>query len=282
MCITTRRSTIAHCHVSLTPACLLHRYDTICVKEYWYSLLDHAGARRPLPLARWDGSRAHDVGPGAAHGSSDIVCKISDSYLGIGDKVLRRGIDFDSLADIQRLLEADPEYAGKTAILCELVHPAKGITISSKGFGAVHSLDIVTVRTKAGVRVLTYLLWTDCDTWSSHSCQAGYLIDVRTETIVAPASWYAPHFATFPASLIGSSVPGVREACAKAIAAHEHSSLPWLTSVGWDAIIADEGVVFFEGNVAAYRTPRRVFLSPQLLSCFLQELRGEGSPVPVG
>ena len=145
--------------------------------------------------------------------------------------MLRRGVakggDFDSLADIQRLLAADPEYAGKVAILCELVHPARGITIASKGFGRVHSLDIVTLRTKAGkqtkprapptrrlsscarlkaraltpicalarvcalpgVRVLTCLLWTDCDTWSSHSCQAGYLIDVRTETIVAPASW---------------------------------------------------------------------------------------------
>ena len=38
--------------------------------------------------------------------------------------------------------------------------------------------------------------------------------------------------------------------------------------------------MFFEGNVAAYRTPRRMFLAPQLLSGFLRECRGDGSPVP--
>ena len=37
---------------------------------------------------------------------------------------------------------------------------------------------------------------------------------------------------------------------------------------------------FTEGNVAAYRTPRRVFLTPALTSEFLATYRGEGSPVP--
>ena len=40
------------------------------------------------------------------------------------------------------------------------------------------------------------------------------------------------------------------------MAAHEASTLPWLTTVGWDGMLTPEGVVFFEGNVAAYRTPR--------------------------
>jgi hypothetical protein len=113
--------------------------------------------------------------------------------------------------------------------------------LSGDGYGQVHSLDIVTLRTKAGVRVLTCLLWTDCDTWSSHSCKAGYLVDVHSETVVAPTAWYSPYFATQPSSLIGTIIPGVREACAKAVAAHEASTLPWLTSVGWDCMLTPEG-----------------------------------------
>jgi hypothetical protein len=263
-------------------------YDAICVKEYWYSLLDAAKARRPLQLARWDGARAHDLGPGVAFGSSDLVCKISDSYLGIGDKILKRGPkrpdgsggDFETLADVQAILSADPEYSGKQAALCELIKPTSTVELSSAGFSNVHSLDIVTMRTKQGVRVLTVLLWTDCSGWSSHSCEAGYLCDVHSETIVAPTSWYGPYFAQQASSLLGKKLPGIREACAKAIAAHEASDLPWLTSVGWDAMLTDEGVFFFEGNVAAYRTPRRMFLTPMLTHEFFKEFRGEGTPVP--
>ena len=40
------------------------------------------------------------------------------------------------------------------------------------------------------------------------------------------------------------------------------------------------GVYFFEGNVAAYRTPRRIFLTPSITRAFFEEVRGEGSPVP--
>ena len=41
-----------------------------------------------------------------------------------------------------------------------------------------------------------------------------------------------------------------------------------LTCVGWDAMITDEGPTFFEGNVAAYRTPRRMALSLSLADGF--------------
>ena len=58
-------------------------YDTVCTKEYWLKLLDDAGARRPLQLGAWDGARLSDVGPGIGFGGADLVCKISDSYLGI-------------------------------------------------------------------------------------------------------------------------------------------------------------------------------------------------------
>jgi len=251
-------------------------YDSICTKEYWIGLLDSVGARRPLQLASWDGATAHDVGPGVIHGRCNLVCKISDSYLGIGDRVLVRGKaaggDFDSLADLQQILGADAEYDGKPAIISEFIHPAQDVRVSSDGFGQVHSLDILTMRTKAGgVRVLTVLLWTDCDGWSSHSCTAGYVVDVHSETVVAPTAWYSPAFAKQRSNLLGMRLPGVREACEKACAAHAASELPWLYTVGWDAMLTPDGVVFFEGNVAAYRTPRRMFLTPQLTAGFLQE-----------
>jgi hypothetical protein len=172
-------------------------YDSICTKEYWFGLLDAVGAPRPLQLARWDGGTVHDVGPGLGHGQCSIVCKISDSYLGIGDRILTRGKaaggDFDTLADVQALLAADPEYSGRPAVLAEFVQPTDALNLSSDGFGNVHSLDIITLRTSVGVKVLTVLLWTDCDGWSSHTCQAGYLVDVDTETIVAPTAWYSPY-----------------------------------------------------------------------------------------
>ena len=285
-------------------------YDAITTKEYWMQLLDGAGARRPLQLGRWDGERLHDVGPGLAHGHSDLVCKISDSYLGIGDRVFRRGKaeggDFDSREDVDALLAADAEYAGKPALLAELIYPTAEHALASAGYSNVHSLDIVTLRTRHGVKVLTCLLWTDCLEWSSHSCQAGYIVDVHSETVVAPTAWcspeppararrpppatlrafsapptrvagrarrrYSPYFARQHSNLLGTRLPGVRAACDLAVAAHERSTLPWLTSVGWDAMLTPEGVSFFEGNVAAYRTPRRMFLTPKLTAEFLREL----------
>ena len=45
-------------------------------------------------------------------------------------------------------------------------------------------------------------------------------------------------------------------------------------------MLTPDGVYFFEGNVAAYRTPRRVFLTPELTDEFFAQYRGPGSPVP--
>ena len=38
---------------------------------------------------------------------------------------------------------------------------------------------------------------------------------------------------------------------------------PWIKMAGWDAIVSrnPHGIVFFEGNYAQMRLPRRVFLS---------------------
>ena len=255
-------------------------YDTVCTKEYWLKLLDDAGARRPLQLGAWDGGHLADVGPGIGFGKADLVCKISDSYLGIGDRLLKRGKDFSSREEVEATLLNDPEYKGKAAVLAEFIRPTETLTLSSKEYGAVHSLDIVTMRTSDGVKVLTVLLWTDCDGWSSHSTHAGYLVDVDTETVTKSAAWYSPFFAAQEASLVGTHLPGVREACAKAVAAHELSNLPWLATVGWDAMLTDEGAVFFEGNVAAYRTPRRMFLSPAALDEFFAEYRNPAAAKP--
>jgi len=219
----------------------------------------------------------HDTRPGIGFGRADLVCKISDSYLGIGDKVLKRGVDFTCTSDVEAVLKADPEYAGKRAILTELIRPAgEQLKVSSEGYGQVHSLDIITMRTREGVRVLTVLLWTDCENWSSHSCQAGYLVDVEKEEVAAPTAWYSPYFAKQASTLVGTKLPGVQLACQKAVAAHSKSDLPWLTTVGWDGMLTDDGVIFFEGNVAAYRTPRRVHLSDECTAAFLAQLRGEG------
>jgi hypothetical protein len=127
----------------------------------------------------------------------------------------------------------------------------------------VHSLDILAVRTpNDGVKVLSVLLWTNCTTDSSHSCQEGYMVDVESETIVGAANWYCAAFAEMNAPLVGAKYPGVREACEKAVAAHNQIEEQWLVAVGWDAMVMPKSeIVFFEGNFAGARTPRRVFVS---------------------
>ena len=93
--------------------------------------------------------------------------------------------------------------------------------------------------------------------------------------VLAPAKWYSPHFATQPSPLVGAKLPGVREACERAIAAHEACELPWLTTVGWDCMLTDDGPTFFEGNDACARAPRRMFLSWGMLQEFITECRGK-------
>ena len=110
-------------------------------------------------------------------------------------RVLKRGKDFTSREEVEAILLNDPEYKGKAAVLAEFTRPTETLTLSSKEYGAVHSLDIVTMRTSDGVKVLTVLLWTDCDGWSSHSTHAGYLVDVDTENYewivaAAPSGWW--------------------------------------------------------------------------------------------
>jgi len=67
---------------------------------------------------------------------------------------------------------------------------------------------------------------------------------------------------------IGHKLPGVAKACQLMADAHRSALVeqPWLKMIGWDMMIAHGGPpVFFEGNYAQMRLPRRVFLSWGLL-----------------
>jgi len=204
-------------------------YDTHTTKEFWCEMLDAAGARRPRQLGAWDGAQLQELGPGVAAGVGDLVVKLSDSYLGIGDRVITRGAGGLTAAAVQAQLGQDSEYAGKPAIANELVLPTTKFPVSSAGHSGgrrepnprlprccraedrarerpgsttressarrcagVHSLDIITIRTRVGVRVLSVILWTDCSGWSSHSASAGH----------------APNWPTFaPAATFRSRAP---------------------------------------------------------------------------
>ena len=202
-------------------------------------------------MGLWENNKFTNHFPGTLH-KHDIVVKINDSYLGIGDLFWIAGEHYTCEADLLNKLES--EYQGKVAHILELVRPKKSL--------GVHSLDVLTMRTPDDdVKVFSVLLWTDCTTNSSHSCQAGYVVDCETEMIVSAAEWYSAYFASMKAPLVGTKFPGVKEACKKAVAAHKDIEHKWLTVIGWDLMITADDLVFFEGNFAGARTPRRMFLS---------------------
>ena len=229
--------------------------DTITVKDFWRRHLVDAGGQIPRELGRWDGATV------AWHhtdwDTADIVIKLGDSYLGIGDSFLTDV----TAADVEALLER--EYAGKSdTLILTWIRPAEGME--------VHSLDLLTVAQPDGrVELCTAIYWGDCtDGKSTHSSQAGYICDVEAEEICATCAWYAPYFADMPQKPgcgVGLKLPGLREAVRVAVEAHAAAlaEQPWIKMAGWDAIVSRNppGIVFFEGNYAQMRLPRRVFLS---------------------
>jgi len=233
------------------PDAISHTWvDSILTKDFWRSALNEVGARVPREMGRWTGTTlelAHQID------KTDLVIKVPDSYLGIGDSFWNFGKDYSTEADLRKLLQQT--YPDKEVMVLELVRPKQSL--------GVHSLDIITVRTPdEDVKVLSVLLWTNCTTDSSHSCQEGYVVDPESGTILSAASWYCAAFAEMPTPLLGRQFPGVREACEKAVAAHKIIEHKWLVAVGWDAMVQEgDQVVFFEGNFAGARTPRRMFLS---------------------
>ena len=65
------------------------------------------------------------------------------------------GVDFVTRGEVEDVLRADPLYAGKPAVLCEIVSPSASLEVSSDGYGPVHSLDILTLRTGEGAKVIS-------------------------------------------------------------------------------------------------------------------------------
>jgi len=277
--------------------------DVVTTKEYWFTLLDSVGANRPHQLGRWENDCLSEVGPGLDTGKCDLVCKITDSYIGLGDILFKRGVDFHMHRSVMDELRPEPTnddasddsassvtlitnrlannelYHGKVALLSELIAPVQRehVRLSNEGFSNVHSFDILTVKDSKGeVKVLSCLLWTDCHSWTTHTCTTGYAVDIESGRISAPVPWYSFAFAKREdelrrSSLIGASVPGIHELLDKAVAAHAASDLPWLKSVGWDAMLTDNGFVFFEGNLGCGRLPRRIFFDGSSVNYWLEE-----------
>ena len=247
-------------------------YDHVTDKDFWRRHLERVGARVPMELGRWKELEGGAWGiewcvPLRGH---DVVIKVTDESNGIGDAFLLHGdSDGDGTisgpASLEAFMRADGVYKGREALILEWIRPAPE--------QEVHTLDIVTVaQPDGGIELLTLLYWGDCsDGKTSHATRAGYVVDAERERISATCKWYAPGFASMDAAQLagrtfglGHPLPGVARACQLMVEAHKSAMLeqPWLKMIGWDAMLAKGGPpVFFEGNYAQMRLPRRVFLS---------------------
>eukprot|EP01062_Namystynia_karyoxenos_P076954 TRINITY_DN763_c0_g2_i1.p1 TRINITY_DN763_c0_g2~~TRINITY_DN763_c0_g2_i1.p1 ORF type:complete len:511 (+),score=176.29 TRINITY_DN763_c0_g2_i1:82-1533(+) len=243
--------------------------ERLTTKDFWRDLMAQGGCRVPHQVARWTGDKLVLDRP---IDDTDVVIKLTDAFFGIGDQFLVNGRDFRSAADLERHLQTSTyvdyegqtcSYRGRDVLILEYCRPAEHI--------GVHSMDILTVCTHEGVKVLSCLLWGECTGPSSHSTTAGYCVDIEKEEVVAPCRWYAPYFATASQKLVGMKVPGIKRACAQAIAAHSMTPHKWMKTIGWDCMILRSGeVVFFEGNFGTIRIPRRIFLAPGVTNTFLR------------
>jgi len=260
-------------------------YDAITDKHFWRSILEGSGAAVPRELGRWK-----DLGNGEwgvewfyPLKGEDIVIKLRDESNGIGDAFLYNGTGEGEIADQEAMERYMREtkgeqqgcgtnddsglvYNNKEALILEWVRPSTAK--DAAGEQECHSLDIMTVEMSPGnIEVVTCLYWGDCsDGKTTHSTQGGYVCDVENDKIGATCDWYAPYFANMPINesyTTGHDLPGIAECCELVIKAHKYAmqQQPWLKMIGWDAIVSRTGPIFFEGNYAQMRLPRRVFLS---------------------
>jgi len=234
--------------------------EHLTTKDFWRTIMTRGGCRTARELGRWEGDRLildHDVR------KYDVVVKLQDAFFSIGDQFLTNGKEFTDAESLQRFMEEatyldyqkqPTSYKGKKALILEFCRPPARL--------GVHGLDILTVATHDGVKVVNCLYWAECTGSSSHSTTAGYCVDIEKEEVVAPCRWYSPYFATASDKLVGLKLPGVKKACEQALAAHSQTPFPWMTTVGWDGMFLRSGeVVFFEGNFGSIRIPRRIFLT---------------------
>lgn len=234
-------------------------YDHITDKDFWRSLLRKTGSQVPLEIGRWRDNKMEwkdKLVP-----KTDIVCKIPDSYLGIGDQYYNYGEHFETAEELEELCRRD--FVDKECLVLEFIRPRTGMEI--------HQFDIVTMKTAKGVQVMTVLYWGECTGPTSHTTEAGYLVDVDSETLCGKCAWYSPYFATMAPKQVGVKVEGIKKAVEACVRAHEAMDLDWMPMVGWDCVLTNKEEVFFEGNFAAQRLPRRIFLSWELLFAYMKE-----------
>uniref|UniRef100_A0A6V3SZ72 Alpha-L-glutamate ligase-related protein ATP-grasp domain-containing protein n=1 Tax=Lotharella globosa TaxID=91324 RepID=A0A6V3SZ72_9EUKA len=241
-------------------------YDRLTDKDFWRAVMYDSGMRIPKELARLDDGKL-TVHADCQLEGNDIVAKVTDSYLGIGDKFLTHGVDFSTQESFMKIASEEKGWAGKNVLLIEWMRPLPSL--------GVHSLDIVTIATDNGPKVLSVLYWGECTGASSHTARGGYCIDVESETIIAPAKFYSPFFASQKGALTGTKLPGVKDAVRQALDGHAAAikKQPWLRMIGWDCMFTKKPgeVVFFEGNFAASRIHRRITFSPKHAAKFVQE-----------
>jgi len=239
-------------------------YDRLTDKNFWRKVMEDTEMRIPQELGRVKDNKV-SINPGALIEGADIVAKVADSYLGIGDKFMKFGEDYKSLAELKDSSEKEEMWKGKEVLLLEWMRPLPSL--------GVHSLDIVTIMTSSGPKVVSVLFWGECTGSSSHSAKGGYIVDVESETITSTAKFYSPYFAEQKGALVGLKLPGVKGAVEMALRAHAEAQKKqkWLMMIGWDCMFTrKEGeVVFFEGNFAASRIHRRITFGPGNALAFL-------------
>eukprot|EP00116_Pleurobrachia_bachei_P003965 sb/3464227/ len=226
-------------------------WDTpLTTKRFWRGQLVAAGAAVPECLGEWNEGRLEMEGEELP---DRVLVKVVDSCMGVGDKFLTRGTHYNTRVEIESLMEES--YEGKSCILLRVVRPLPRL--------GVHSLDILTARASDGsVMLVDVIVWSGSATDSSHSATRNYMIHPETGEACNYGRWYNPNFAGTGSEGLGVIYPGVKEAVQLALTAHRNLPYDWLKVIGWDCMITEDGsVVFFEGNLAAWRCPRRLFLT---------------------
>ena len=225
-------------------------WDTpLTTKRFWRDQLERVGATVPECLGEWDGQELEMK----KELPDRMLVKITDSCMGVGDKFLTRGTHYSTREEVGQLLRE--EYGGKSCIILRVVRPL--------GRLGVHSLDILTARAADGtVMLVDVIVWAGSTTDSSHAATRTYMVNPETGEACNYGRWYNPNFVSTGSEGLGVVYPGVKEAVQLALEAHRNLPYPWLKVIGWDCMVTEDGtMVFFEGNLAAWRCPRRLFFS---------------------
>ena len=220
-------------------------------KVFWREQLKKAGAKISRELGTWDGAQLEIKEDIMSYNC--VVIKVTNSCMGVGDMFLKKNVDYSDTRDLEDIFKN--KYQQQKCILLEFI-------LAKEDLG-VHSLDILTARDPQGnVQLFDVIVWAGSNSDSSHGATDCYMINPVTELACSTGGWYNPNFLGTSPSGLGTRYPDVGKAVNLAIQAHRNLPFPWLSVVGWDCMITrDSTIVFFEGNLAAWRCPRRLFLS---------------------